>query len=133
MGQNKLSYITWALLIVDIFSPTGCLFVSKIDEHTLYLFDGSMSTVWEIGADKIPKHEHPTQKPVECMARPIRNNSKIGDTVYDPFLGSGSTLIACEKFKRRCYGMEIDPIYCDVIVKRWEQFTGQKAERIQAK
>jgi len=62
------------------------------------------------------------------MARGIRNNSKVGDIVYDPFLGSGSTLIACEKFKRKCYGMEIDPIYCDVIVKRWEQYTGQKAK-----
>ena len=53
------------------------------------------------------------------------------NSVFDPFLGSGSTLIACEKLKRKCYGMEIDPHYCDVIVKRWEEFTGNKAERVE--
>ena len=69
---------------------------------------------------------HPTQKPVAlvewCLDTP--NPS----TVIDPFLGSGSTLIACEKTNRKCYGMELDPHYCDVIVKRWEEFTGKKAE-----
>ena len=54
-----------------------------------------------------------------------------GNNVIDPFLGSGSTLIACEKTNRKCYGMEIDPHYCDVIVKRWEEFTGNKAERVE--
>ena len=62
---------------------------------------------------------HPAQKPLECMARPIRNNSDFGDAVYDPFSGSGSTLIACEKLDRRCYAVEIAPKYCDAIVKRW--------------
>lgn len=70
---------------------------------------------------------HSTQKPLECMARPILNNSKIGDYVYDPFGGSGTTLIACEKHNRRCLMMEISPIYCDVIVNRWQDFTGKKA------
>ena len=51
--------------------------------------------------------------------------------MLDPFSGSGTTLIACEKTKRKCYGMEIDPHYCDVIVKRWEGFTGKKAERVE--
>jgi DNA modification methylase len=51
--------------------------------------------------------------------------------LYDPFLGSGTTIIACEKTKRKCYGMEIDPHYCDVIVKRWEEYTGNKAERVE--
>lgn len=63
------------------------------------------------------------------MRRPIMNNSRIGDAVYDPFLGSGTTLIAAEKQERKCFGMEIDPAYCDVIVKRWENFTGKKATR----
>ena len=62
-----------------------------------------------------------------AMARPIRNH---GGAVYDPFLGSGTTLIACEKLKRTCYGIEIDPHYCDVILQRWEDFTGKKAKKV---
>ena len=75
--------------------------------------------------------KHTAQKPVEMMASAINNSSDIGGTCIDPFLGSGSTLIACEKTKRKCYGMEIDPHYCDVIVKRWEEFSGKKAERVE--
>ena len=63
------------------------------------------------------------------MARPIRNHGDNGDEVYDPFLGSGTTLIAAEQLGRKCYGMEISPAYCDVIVKRWETLTGKKATR----
>ena len=76
--------------------------------------------------------KHNAQKPVEMMASAINNSSDIGGTCIDPFLGSGSTLIACEKTNRKCYGMEIDPHYCDVIVKRWEDYTGNKAERSEA-
>jgi len=70
-------------------------------------------------------------KPVEIVLRATDNSSKDGDLIIDFFLGSGSTLIACEKTNRKCYGMEIDPHYCDVIVKRWEEFTGNKAERVE--
>jgi DNA modification methylase len=70
---------------------------------------------------------HGTQKPIECMARPIRNNSKPKDYIYDPFGGSGTTLIACEKHDRKCLMMEISPVYCEVIIKRWQDFTGKKA------
>ncbi len=70
---------------------------------------------------------HGTQKPIECMARPIQNNSKPNDFIYDPFGGSGTTLIACEKFGRKCLMIEISPAYVDVIIKRWEDFTGKKA------
>ena len=77
-------------------------------------------TLW----DDIPPHTksetgHSTQKPIECMARPIRNNSKPGDFVYEPFAGSGTTLIACELEGRRCLAIEIEPAYCDVIIQRW--------------
>ena len=72
---------------------------------------------------------HPTQKPINLMKWCLTNYSKENDIILDPFLGSGSTLIACEKTNRKCYGMEIDPIYCDVIVQRWENFTGRKAQR----
>ena len=73
--------------------------------------------------------DHPTMKPVGLLARMIYNSSHPKDTVLDLFGGSGSTLMACEQLKRRCAVMELDPHYCDVIVKRWEDFTGRKAER----
>ena len=91
------------------------------------------TTVWDIdnnnyGAKtKEEQTGHGTQKPIECMLRPILNNSKEGESVYDPFGGSGTTLIACEKSKRNCYMMELSPIYVDVIVKRWEKETGEIA------
>lgn len=74
--------------------------------------------------------EHPTMKPVEMLTYLIGNSSKKGDLIWDSFLGSGSTLIACERTGRRCAGLEIDPHYCDVIIKRWEDLTGKKAERV---
>jgi len=74
------------------------------------------------------RHNHATPKPVEMMERIIKTSSK--KKVIEPFLGSGTTLIACEKTNRTCYGMELDTKYCDVIIERWEQFTGQKAKKI---
>jgi DNA modification methylase len=74
--------------------------------------------------------EHPTAKPVELVARLVRNSSTFGDVVLDPFLGSGSTLIACEQHARRCFGVEIDPRYVDVAVARWEAFTGRRANKV---
>jgi DNA modification methylase len=71
--------------------------------------------------------DHPTMKPVALLARLLVNSTKRGDVVYDPFLGSGSTLIACERQGRTCYGIELDAGYCDVTVRRWEQATGGKA------
>ena len=73
--------------------------------------------------------EHPTMKPVKLMGRLVRNSSKPGDIVLDTFGGSGSTLMACEQLERTTYTMELDPKYCDVIVKRWENFTGATAKR----
>ncbi len=71
-------------------------------------------------------------KPVELIARALRNSTRPGEIVLDPFLGSGSTLIACEQLERKCCGLELDPRYCDVIVTRWEEFTGRKAQRASA-
>ena len=88
-----------------------------------WLGDHSQTTVWPIQHLR-SESGHGTQKPVDCMARPIRNHS--GD-VYDPFLGSGTTLIACEQLGRKCYGLEIEPKYVDVILQRWENFTGKTA------
>ena len=95
--------------------------------------DRDQSTVWDIknmhrtqGNVDDGKTIHGTQKPVECMARPIRNHGDKGDDVFDPFMGSGTTIIAAEQLGRRCYGLEIDPRYCDVIVQRWSKLTGKE-------
>jgi len=95
---------------------------------------GENSTVWDspspkfiMGSSQEEKFDHPTQKPVELMRRPILNHTKRGELVYDPFLGSGTTLAAVETTGRVCYGLELDPKYVDVIVKRWQSFTGNKA------
>ena len=73
---------------------------------------------------------HPTMKPIKLLARQIRNSSKMGWKVLDLFGGSGSTLIACEQLNRKCYMMEYDPKYVDVIIERWETFTGKEAVKI---
>ena len=67
-------------------------------------------------------------KPVDLLSYQVQNSTKAGDLVLDSFLGSGSTMIACEKTGRKCYGVELDPKYCDVIVKRWEMFTKKTAQ-----
>lgn len=103
--------------------------VRKGKNHS-WVGDKTQSTVWDISViNSLRKHEqadnektdHSTQKPLECMLRPLRNHMKRGsdEWVYDPFLGSGTTLMAAEKHKVRCCGVEISPIYCDVIVRRW--------------
>ena len=74
--------------------------------------------------------DHPTMKPVALIERLIENSSRSGDIVLDLFGGSGTTLIACENKKRKCRMMELDPHYCEVIIKRWEKLTGRKAELI---
>jgi DNA modification methylase len=86
------------------------------------------TTIWAIdGADEDQDTSHSTQKPVECMRRPIQNNSKPGDAVYEPFSGSGTSIIAAELESRRCYAVELSPEYVDVAVLRWEAFTGKEA------
>lgn len=75
--------------------------------------------------------EHPTMKPIKLMGYLIKNSSKENEIVLDLFGGSGSTLIACEQLNRRCYIMEYDPHYCDVIIDRWQKFTGETAERLE--
>jgi len=75
---------------------------------------------------------HPSQKPIKLCSDVLQDFTKKENIVFDGFLGSGSTLIVCEKLKRHCYGIELDPNYCDVIVKRWEEFTGKKATLLNA-
>lgn len=83
-----------------------------------------------IREDKPAKDDlHPTQKPVRLCAKFVRNSSRKGERVLDPFGGSGSTLMACEQLGRPCYMMELDPRYCDAVIERWERFTGRKARK----
>jgi DNA modification methylase len=98
----------------------------KGSKHNWY-GDRSQTDVLEFSRE-IGASVHPTQKPIELIEYCLKNSSKKGNVILDLFLGSGSTLIACEKTNRKCYGMELDHHYCDVIIKRWEDYTGQKAE-----
>ena len=98
--------------------------------------DRKQTTLWQVanasafgGQRDDAKTKHSTQKPVECMRRPIENNSSPGQAVYDPFVGSGTTIIAAEMTGRACHAIEISPAYCDVAVLRWEAFTGERAKR----
>lgn len=102
------------------------IFYTWTQKHKFYGAGKYHSTVWKF--DKPRKCDlHPTMKPIELIAEALMNSSKAGDIVADFFGGSGSTMIACEQLGRSCYMMELDPKYCDVIIDRWEKFTGRKA------
>jgi DNA modification methylase len=92
--------------------------------------DRKQTTLWSISSrDQDAETVHGTQKPVECMRRPVLNNTSPGDLVYEPFLGSGTTLIAAETCGRRCLAVELSPTYADVAIRRWQAFTGLTAVR----
>jgi DNA modification methylase len=90
--------------------------------------DRKQTTLWHIsGKDQDAATVHGTQKPVECMRRPFLNNSSPGQAVYEPFMGSGTTLIAAKTTGRICYGIELNPAYIDVTIEQWQTFTGEDA------
>ena len=93
--------------------------------------DRKQTTLWTIGSGgQDAETEHATQKPVECMRRPMLNNSSPGQAIYEPFLGSGTTLIAAQSCGRVCFGIEIDPLFVDLAIRRWQAFTGEKATHV---
>jgi DNA modification methylase len=93
--------------------------------------DRKQTTLWQIPTgNQDMETKHATQKPVECMRRPILNHSNPGQAIYEPFLGSGSTLIAAQSTNRVCLGIEIDPLFIDVAIRRWQAFTGETATRL---
>ena len=115
------------------FAHEPCWFVRK-KNAPWYGKAGENTTVWDspspkfiMGGSDEEKFDHPTQKPVELMRRPLLNHTKRGESVYEPFLGSGTTLAAAEITERVCYGIELDPKYVDVVAKRWQSLTGGKA------
>jgi len=107
-----------------------CWYAVREGNSARWSGDRTQSTVWDLARkDGSEETIHATQKPIECMARPIRNHGNIGDVVYDPFCGSGTTLVAAEQLGRVCVALELAPAYCDVIVERWQRLTGAKAIR----
>jgi DNA modification methylase len=108
----------------------GCFYAVRKGRNAHCQIRCDQSDVWPIVADadgRDGRTIHGTQKPVDCMLRPIENSSQPGDAVYDPFVGSGTTIIAAEIAERRCYAMDIDPLYCTVAIERWQNFTGREA------
>jgi DNA modification methylase len=111
-----------------------CCYAVRDGKTSHWQGDRTQTTVWEIlnnnpfgNRQREQSWGHGTQKPVECMRRPILNNSRPGQLVFDPFLGSGTSLIAAEMTGRICCGVEISPAYIDVILRRWQAFTGRAA------
>jgi DNA modification methylase len=134
-GFHWSSTIIWA---------KDSLVLSRKDYHTQYepiwygwnaegprlhpLEDRQQSDLWQIARPK-RSDEHPTMKPVELVVRSVTNSSKAGEVVYEPFSGSGTTILACEKTGRQCRAIELEPKYVQVAIERWQAFTGQKAQR----
>jgi len=104
-----------------------CWYAVRGGKTAHYVGDRKQTTLWQIDKPKKSETGHSTQKPVECMKRPIENNSSPGQAVYEPFSGSGTTIIAGEMTGRHVYAIELSPAYVDVAVKRWQDFTGQEA------
>ena len=114
-----------------------CWVVRRPGVANLFHGDRDQGTVWRAPSPKMimggsteDKFDHPAQKPVLLSEIPIRNHLEAGEAVYDPFLGSGTTLVAAETLGRRCNGMEIDPKYAQVAIERWQNLTGRQAGRV---
>lgn len=133
LGFHVSSVITWAkesfaIGYGDYNNQTEfCLYAWKEDNgaHNWY-GPTNESTLWQVKRDNTAGYSHPTQKPVALAHRAIKNSSKRDDIVLDMFLGSGTTLIAAEGLKRTCFGLEIDPYYCDAIVRRYIAYVGKE-------
>lgn len=117
-----------------------CYYAVRKGSKAYWRGDRKETTVWEIanlnsakqGAEN-EKMGHGTQKPLECMARPIRNHTLLGEVIYEPFLGSGTTLIAAEKLSRKCFAVELDPAYCDLSVLRYKKFCESNGKSFSAR
>jgi len=132
-GFNVRSQIIWAKdrLVLSRgdyhWQHEPCWYAVKKTGKGHWAGDRKQTTVWRINARDDSGHGHSTQKPVECMKRPIENNSSPGQAVYEPFSGSGTTIIAGEMTGRSIHAIELSPAYVDVAVKRWQDFTGKQA------
>lgn len=104
-----------------------CWYAVRKGRKGHYSGDRKQSTIWNIDKPRKSETGHSTQKPVECMRRPIVNNSSPGQAIYEPFSGSGTTIIACEMEGRACHAIELSPAYVDVAIRRWQEFSGNDA------
>ncbi len=118
------------------WSHEPCWVVRKAGAKVPFRGSRDQATIWRVPSPKMimggsteAKQDHPTQKPLVLFETPIRNHLKAGDAVYDPFLGSGTALIAAERTGTRCYAMEVDALYVEVALRRWERFSGLDAVR----
>jgi DNA modification methylase len=134
-GFETISQIIWAKQHFALsrgdyhWQHEPCWYAVRKGQNHNWQGSRKESTLWQIsnlnafGENKEDERTaHSTQKPLQCMLRPISNNSAKGESVYDPFLGSGTTLLACEQLERKCFGIELDPAYCDIIVERWVKY-----------
>jgi len=133
-GFNIRSQIIWAKdrLVLSRgdyhWQHEPCWYAVRAKGKGHWAGDRKQTTLWQIAnKDQDADTVHGTQKPVECMRRPILNNSSPGQAVFEPFMGSGTTLIAAETTGRVCLGVELNPAYVDVAIERWQQFTGEDA------
>jgi len=132
-GFHLSSTIVWVKQVAsmghqDFREKHECLLYGWIGDGHRRVRDRRETTVWEI--DREGNYRHPTQKPVALFSRALRNSTVRGENVLDCFAGSGTTMIACEQLGRRCFAMELEPKYCDVVVSRWEKYTGKRAQRV---
>lgn len=137
-GFNLRSQIIWAKSNFAIgrgdyhWQHEPCWYAVREKATGHWAGDRKQSTRWDIEKPQKSETGHSTQKPVECMKRPIKNNSSPGQAIYEPFSGSGTTIIACEMTGRSCHAIELNPAYVDVAVKRWEAFTGREAVHLES-
>ena len=132
-GFNLYSLIVWGKNTLIIgrghYHPKHepCWYAVRKGKTGHWQGDRKQTTLWSIDKPQKSETGHSTQKPIECMRIPIENNSRAGDAIYEPFSGSGTTIIAAEQTGRICYAMELSPNYVDVAVRRWQQYTGKRA------
>lgn len=132
-GFQMRSQIIWAKQQFVIgrgdyhYQHEPCWYAVRKGKTGHYVGDRKQSTLWQIDKPQKSETGHSTQKLVECMKRPIENNSSPGQAVYEPFSGSGTTIIAGEMTGRSVHAIELNPAYVDVAVTRWQEFTGQQA------
>ncbi len=136
LAKNKFQIVGQIIWVKDRFALSRgdyhwqhepCWYAVRAGKKHRWNGDRSQSTTWAIPAREDDGFGHGTQKPVECMRRPIENNSKRGEWIYEPFNGSGTTIIACHVTGRRCCAIELDPGYVQVAIERWENLSGLKA------
>ena len=143
IGFEIVAQVIWDKTLFAIgrswyhWSHEPCWVVRKVGAKVPFRGSRDQATIWRVPSPKMimggsteAKQDHPTQKPLLLFETPIRNHLRAGDAVYDPFLGSGTALIAAERTGCRGYGMEIDPLYVEVALRRWERFSRQEAVRL---